>query len=268
MRIEIHDDFDLQKIASCGQCFRARRGPDGAFRFITGERVLYLRALPDGLYEASCGAEEWQTVWSPYFDLSRDYRALRAQAAGQNAFVQDAMRCGCGLRVLRQDPWEMLVTFIISQRKNIPAISGAVELLSRRFGAPISTPRETVFAFPTPEALCAAGDALDACGLGYRAAYVRDAAEKAASGALDLAAAARLSDEALYEALLSVHGVGCKVANCVCLFGYGRTARAPVDIWIARAIDERFGGENPFPAYGDSAGIVQQYIFYYQKNPG
>jgi N-glycosylase/DNA lyase len=267
MRAEISDDFDLEKIASCGQCFRARLLPDGSRRFVTGRRVVYLRPVSDGLYDVSCGTDEWETVWRPYFDLSRDYRALRERTGCGCAFVREAVSCGCGLRILRQDPWETLVTFILSQRKNIPAIRAAVEQLARSFGEPLATPRETLFAFPTPAALAAAEpEALAACSLGYRAAYVRDAARKVVSGELDLDAAAALSDEALFEALQTVRGVGPKVANCVCLFAYARTARAPVDVWIARAIDEHFAGENPFPAYGGDAGIVQQYIFYYQKN--
>lgn len=268
MQVEIRDDFDLQKIAACGQCFRAKPLAGGVWRFLTGRHVLYIKKLADGLYDVSCGEADWQAVWAPYFDLARDYGALRAQADGGCPFVRDAVQCGCGLRVLRQDPWETLVTFIISQRKNIPAISLAVELLAARFGEPVGAAGEPVCAFPTPEALAAAApEALDACSLGYRTAYVRDAAEKVSSGELDLRAIAALDDEALFQALQQVRGVGRKVADCVCLFGYGRTARAPVDVWIARAIDGQFGGRNPFPAYGENAGIVQQYIFYYQKNP-
>lgn len=184
-----------------------------------------------------------------------------------------AMECGCGLRVLHQDPWEMLVTFIISQRKNIPAISGAVELLARRYGHAIRSGREKPcsmeppYSFPTAEELeCASETDLRDCGLGYRAAYVRDAVEKVLSGELDLGAAAAYEDEKLFQELMKVHGVGKKVADCVCLFGYSRSSRAPVDVWIARAIQEECQGRNPFPDYGEDAGIIQQYIFYYQKH--
>lgn len=185
----------------------------------------------------------------------------------KDAFVQDAMECGRGLRVLHQDPWEMLVTFIISQRKNIPAISKAVELLAQKYGHVIPGEPEAVKSFPTPEELYRASETeLRECGLGYRAAYVRDAARKVFSGELDLNVAAAYEDEKLFQELMKVHGVGKKVADCVCLFGYGRSSRAPVDVWIARAIQEECGGRNPFPAYGEDAGIIQQYIFYYEKH--
>lgn len=252
--------------------------------------MLNIRALGQAQYRVSCDSRDWQEVWQDYFDLGRNYADLRKRAGEKqkDCFVAKAMECGCGLRVLHQDPWEMLVTFIISQRKNIPAISGAVELLAQRYGHTIRSGREkpysieppeaenpnsvtpafgVVYSFPTAEELeCASETDLRNCGLGYRAAYVRDAVEKVLSGELDLGAAAAYEDEKLFQELMKVHGVGKKVADCVCLFGYSRSSRAPVDVWIARAIQEECQGRNPFPDYGEDAGIIQQYIFYYQKH--
>lgn len=267
MHIEITDDFDLEKIARSGQCFRARPFPDGAWRFVTGPHAVYIRPLGGGRYWASCPPARWTQVWRPYFDLDRDYAALRARAAGLHPFVDRAMAAGRGLRVLRQDPWETLLTFIASQRKSIPAIAKTVEALAAAFGDPLSTGRETLCTFPSPAQLAGASpEQLRACALGYRTEYVRDAVRLANAGQLDPAALARLDDGALLRALQSVRGVGRKVASCVGLFGYGRTAMAPVDVWISRAIREECGGADPFPLYGPWAGIIQQYIFYYQKN--
>jgi N-glycosylase/DNA lyase len=177
-----------------------------------------------------------------------------------------AIHIGTGLRILKQDPWEMLITFIISQRKNIPAIAKSVDILSRKYGKEILTPYETLYTFPTPSELSGASkEDLLACGLGYRAPYVLNAVCQVLSGTLDIWSLTSLDDEALYQKLLTVHGVGAKVSNCVCLFGYARTARAPIDVWIARAIDEDFCGFNPFPILGEVAGIIQQYIFYSQR---
>lgn len=263
--IEICDDFDLEKIAFCGQCFRVKTYEDNSYRFITGEHVLYIRKDGERRYSVSCGLEEWETVWTRYFDLQRDYARLRGQEAFAGGFVQKAMAAGSGLRILRQDPWEMLVTFIISQRKNIPAIAGAVETLAGRYGHRANA-KDTAFTFPTAEELSGASEEdFRKLGLGYRAPYVRDAVEKALSGELDLQAIASYDDGRLFDALTRVRGVGKKVADCVCLFGYGRCARAPVDVWISRAIEEEFEGENPFPSYGEHAGIIQQYIFYFYK---
>lgn len=119
----------------------------------------------------------------------------------------------------------------------------------------------------TPEQLCGLTEAqLTGCGLGYRTRYIQHAAAQAAAHTLDLDALAGLPDDALFSRLLTLDGVGKKVANCVCLFGYGRTAMAPIDVWIQRLIDEEFGGRDPFPAYGQQAGIVQQYLFYYKRS--
>lgn len=267
MQIEIQDDFDLAKISSCGQCFRVKIFDDGTYRFITEDYIIYIRKTGENTYEVSCGAKEWDEIWRIYFDLGRNYRKLREKESKKHPFVQEAIECGRGLRVLRQSPWEMLVTFIISQRKSIPAIAKAVETLAEKYGHTIETEYESVRAFPTPEELQGiTEDELRECKLGYRARYVSDAVDKVASGTLDLGAIADYEDKRLFQELLTVYGVGRKVADCVCLFGYGRTARAPVDVWIGRAIQEECGGKDPFPLFERYAGIIQQYIFYYEKN--
>ena len=265
MIVQIEDDLDLSKIAESGQCFRAV-STAGRFRFITGEKVLYIEPLGEGRYAAECSEGEWRQVWEPYFDLPRNYAAVRQSVSG-DAFLQAAAASGQGVRVLRQDPWEMLVTLIISQRKSIPAIQKAVEALCTTFGAPLQTAHETLCSFPAPQALEAAGtDGLKSCGLGYRVPYVQDAARQVCSGALDLAGLAGKDDEELLTELKKVRGVGDKVANCVMLFAYGRTARVPVDVWIQRIIRERYAGKDPFVPYGQNAGIMQQYAFYYVQH--
>ena len=132
-----------------------------------------------------------------------------------------------------------------------------------RCGAKVGRGRGRYFAFPGPEDLLRAGErGLRACGTGYRAPYLLDAARRVADGRADLDAMAALPDDELLEQLEAIHGVGVKVASCVMLFGYHRLASAPVDVWIRRVIDEDYGGRSPFPAYGEHAGIFQQYLFY------
>ena len=221
MEVRIPDLFDLRKIADSGQCFRVASFPDGTYRFITGEQVLYIRKIAGETYRVNCD----------------------------------------------QDPWEMLVTFIISQRKSIPAIRSVVELLSERYGAKIQTPTETLYTFPTArqmENVCQ--EDYIACKAGYRAPYLCDAVRQVLSGSLDLERIASFPDEELIAALEGIKGVGIKVANCVALFAYGRTACAPVDTWIQKIIRQEYQGRNPFDRYGDAAGIMQQYFFYYAQN--
>ena len=267
MIVKIDDDFDLKKIQISGQCFRVKETQPGEFRFITGENVVYIRKMDEDSFEVSCTRDEWEKVWEPYFDMGRNYASICKKERGKHEFTDRAIDCGQGLRILKQDKWEMLISFIISQRKSIPAISSAVEAVARKFGTHIEAREDEVYAFPTPEQMAnASPDDLKECGLGYRAPYVLDAIRKVLSSELDLDAIDELDDEGLFGKLMEVHGVGTKVSNCVCLFAYARMGRAPVDVWIARAIDDEFGGVNPFPEYGENAGIIQQYIFYYMKN--
>ena len=264
MELTISDDFSLPKIAESGQCFRIRRFDDGTYRFITEGSVLYIRELSPGRYEADCTPEEWGAVWSPYFDLGRNYADIRTSIPTSDPYMRRAAETGRGIRILRQSPWETLVAFIISQRKSIPAIQGAVELLAERYGRPLATRRETVRVFPQPEQMADAdAEALTACKLGYRTPYVLDAIGRANTGALDLSTMAECGDAELLERLKTVTGVGNKIASCVALFAYGRTALAPVDTWISKVIRSEYDGANPFPAYGGAAGIMQQYAFYY-----
>ena len=226
-RVNIQDDFDLDKILESGQCFRPRKLADGRCRFVSGKALLYLTPLGCRQYDAAWYGADWD-VWAGYFDLGRSYAALRQSLAGQSAYLDAALAFGQGIRVLRQDPWEMLITFIISQRKSIPAIRTAVEQLARCCGEPLCAEGDEVFLFPTPEQLCGLTEAqLTGCGLGYRTRYIQHAAAQAAARTLDLDALAVLPDNALFSRLLTLDGVGKKVANCVCLFGYGRTAMAP-----------------------------------------
>lgn len=267
MVVEIQDDFDLAKITMSGQCFRTKQFEDGVFRFIMGEHVIYLKQIEERKYDVSCDAWEWENIWYDYFDLNRNYEDIYRSECDKHEFVTRAINYGRGIRVLRQDPWEMLLTFIISQRKSIPAIAKAVEALAVTYGHEITTNYETIFTFPMPAELCdASAEELNGCSLGYRTPYILDAVKQVISGRLDLAGIAGYQDEDLFQELQNVYGVGKKVANCVCLFAYGRTARVPVDVWISRAIQEECGGDSPFELFGENAGIIQQYVFYYEKS--
>ena len=266
MLMKIEDDFDLQKIAFSGQCFRVKQWEDGTYRFITGDSCVYIKDMGEQLFSISCDRREWERVWKRYFYLDRCYRDIFNKEYQKHPFVDEAMKYGRGLRILRQEPWEMLVTFIISQRKSIPAIATAVETLSSQYGHTITTDRERLKAFPTPQELKKISiEDLKECRLGYRASYVFDAIQKVLSGTLDLQCLNEEEDEHILDLLQKVHGVGKKVANCVSLFAYGRISCVPIDVWISRAIENECGGISPFHLFRENAGIIQQYIFYYEK---
>lgn len=272
MDIEIFDDFDLKKIVNSGQCFRPTEIRDGWFRFVVGEKILHIRQR-ENVFEVDCTADDWQRVWTNYFDLATNYADIRRNienfAHGRmcEKFLCDAANFGAGIRILRQAPFEMLVSFIISQRKNIPAIRSSVEKICARFGRRVDTNFGEVHLFPTVDEISAATlDDLTGLGLAYRKAYILDAVTKVSSGELDLTALENLSDTDLVDTLKKIHGVGDKIANCVALFAYHRVDRAPVDVWIKRAIERDFGGENIFDTFGYNAGILQQYVFYFKRS--
>lgn len=296
--VYIDDDFDPEKIMLSGQCFRVARidapplrtsdahkhnpsdGQDEGeedrwsdcaksqspiYRFIADDKVLYIQQSGEKRYRISCPLDEWNGFWHNYFDLDRSYAEIRARCMGKDPFIDEAMDYGSGLRILKQDPWEMLITFIISQRKNIPAITSSVEKISNTFGKPLATDFEPgLHAFPAPKDLALASEnALNDCSLGYRTPYICDAIRKVKAKELDLDAISSLDSDSLLNELMGVKGVGPKVANCIALFGYGRLENVPIDVWIARAIEERSNGGDLFGQFGENAGIIQQYVFYY-----
>lgn len=282
-KITIKDDFSLEKIQKSGQCFRVANSTDGLYRFICESEVLYIKETGTHEFEISCTKTQWNNIWKNYFDLKRNYAQIRKSAKADNEFIKSATQFGKGLRVLKQNSWEMLITFIISQRKSIPAIATSIERLCEKFGDDITTSIPTklrniemydladrpaptkIFSFPTPSQLASATESeLRECGLGYRAAYILNTARMVASGELDLAELEKYDDATLFEMLKTAPGVGDKVANCVCLFGFNRVARVPIDVWIERVIKDECGGQNIFLDYEDYAGIMQQFAFYYK----
>nr|HML48123.1 DNA glycosylase [Clostridia bacterium] len=162
-------NFDLKAIADSGQCFRMAEVAPDRFELLAGNDMLSIEKVGESRYRFDCDAREYERVWKPYFDLDVDYASYIRSVPLEDAFLAEAVAFGKGLRILRQDPWEMLITFIISQRKNIPAIRGAVEALCLRYGQPIQREGARRFAFPTPEALARqSAQALKPCALGYR----------------------------------------------------------------------------------------------------
>ena len=265
MLVSIKDDFSLDKIARSGQCFRASIVED-KYRFITEENIIYIKHIKDDTFEISCDNNTFNEIWQPYFDLNRNYRNIVNSI--NDPFFEIAAKEGKGIRVLKQNAWEMVVSFIISQRKSIPAIIKSVEALCKVYGKPIQTEYELIYTFPTPEQLAiATPEGLKECSLGYRVPYVIDAVEKVLTKEIDLNNIAKLDDVSMLTELKKVKGIGDKVANCIMLFAYGRTASVPIDTWIQKIIEYKYNGENPFLAYGNNAGIIQQYAFYYvQQN--
>ena len=271
MKIEIFDDFDLKKIADSGQCFRFNECVDG-YEIVASSKHLFIKQTGEFEYELDCEADDYEDFWKKYFDLDLNYKEIRGRIDKEDdSYLYCAAEYGKGIRILRQDPWEMLISFIISQRKNIPAIKASIEKLCAAVSRDIGTDREgnTIYAFPTPEEIAGLSDEkLSACSLGYRDKYVRQAALDVVSGAVKLEEWGKLSDEELMTGLLGLFGVGIKVANCEILFGYHRLDAFPKDVWINRVLELKYPGGFQFEKYAPYNGIMQQYLFYYSRNDG
>lgn len=263
MIIRIDDYFDLDKIIDSGQTFRARKIDDNLYRFISLRNVLYISkdSSDNNSYNVSCSKNEWSNYWYSYFDLDRSYKDI----IPEEDFTKKCYDYSKGIRILRQEPFEMLISFIISQRKSIPAIRTSIELICTSFGTPVYTSQgEDLYLFPNVNEFTSNNsNALSDCKLGYRLPYIEDAITTIANNPHFLDDGYNMSDEELLEHLMKVKGVGIKVANCVALFAYNRLSLAPVDTWINKIIDTKYIGISPFERYGDNAGIIQQYMFYY-----
>ena len=262
--LTIEDDFDLARIADSGQCFRWEQIGANTWRILHATHCVCVTALGNQQYDFDCDETEFAAVWRDYFDLQTDYRAIRARIdPARDPFLYEAAAHQKGIRILRQDPWEMLITFIISQNKNIPAIRKSVNRLTETCGEPMTDRQgRAYYAFPTPEAIAALPDtSLRACALGYRCAYVKAAAQAVLDGKLDLEQLKTADEEITISALTSVHGVGVKVANCVSLFGLHHMDAFPRDVWINRVLEREYPNGFPFETYRPYNGLFQQYLF-------
>ena len=259
-----NENLNLSAIAESGQCFRWKELEDGTVEITAFSRVLLARQLAEDACDFDCGQREFDDIWRGYLDLDTDYGAVIRRIPKKDTYLRNAAAFGKGIRILRQDPFETLITFTISQRKNIPAIRQAVEKLCRAAGRRI--PGTDRFAFPEKEALASLSlEDLLACSLGYRAKYLYGQAQRFAKGEVTTEGLAACSDEKLKEELLSLPGVGIKVANCTMLFGFHRVNCFPVDVWMNRIEDRHYPEGYPLTLWAPYAGIYQQYLFAFER---
>ena len=250
--------LDLQQTLFCGQCFRFRTLEDGSFEGMAWDRYIRLKQTDSGaqILEA---AEEDIPFWQDYFDMELDYAKLIKDFASDPVLASACK--GRGIRVLRQQPFETLISFIISQNNNIKRITGIIDRLCESFGNKV----RGGYSFPDAKTLAALTvDDLAPLRAGFRAKYIIDAAQRVNSGEVDFDRIALLPDDEAREALKVIKGVGDKVADCVLLFGLHRLSAVPKDVWIKRVIAHYYPDGLP-ECVGEYAGIAQQYLFDYAR---
>ena len=255
--------FDLTAIFDCGQAFRWDKVSPDTYSGVAFGLHRNFTQRGETLILRGVGAQEFERVWFEYLDLGRDYGALKAVFDG-HSHLREAVGFCPGIRVLRQESWEALCTFILSQNNNIARIRGLVQRLCEHFGQPVPGG----FAFPTAERLAALSPAdLAPVRCGFRAKYIIAAARAVAQGQIDLAALRTAPIEQAMGTLQTIHGVGPKVAHCALLYGLGRVESLPVDVWMRRAMAAWFPAGLPDELL-PVAGIAQQYLFHYARTGG
>ena len=259
--------LNLAETLDCGQAFRWKPVPDEkteTWEGTAGNHFLRIRQEADGLH-FECSKDEFEAVWKPYFDLNTDYNIKKKQLAEIDPVMRDAISYAPGIRLLRQEPFEVMCSFILSQNCNIPRIKGMIERLCAVCGEPINA---SLNAFPTPDALAALDlKDLEPVRAGFRAKYLLSAAEMTASGEVELDKIYDMGIQQGRELLQKIRGIGPKVAECILLFGFHKLEAFPMDVWMKRVMETFFPGKSP-DFFGSDAGLAQQYLFHYARTKG
>ena len=262
--VELHgvSDFSLPAIFECGQCFRWNVDGNGVYSGVAFGLALEISRRGDDILLKTT-ERDFREVWFDYFDLDLDYAGIR-RLVSINEHMKTAADFGAGIRILRQDRWEALCSFIISQCNNIPRIKKIVETLCTLFGEEIAPEKH---AFPSAASIAALSpEQLAPLRAGYRTKYIIEAARAVVSGAVDLSELAEYPPVEALKALKALPGVGDKVASCVLLFGLHQLDAFPVDVWMKKALAAHFDSDFDPNVFSPYAGVAQQYIFNYERN--
>ncbi len=265
--------FDPGKIALSGQAFRIHKLDETHTETVAKGRYLQIAKTGEDEYAFSCSEKEYKEIWEDYFDLRTDYIKCINGIDKDDTYLRDAIDYGYGIRILKQDIFETVISYIISQRRSIPSITTCVDRISEQAGKKIKAPKlsspfvrplkDVYYSFPDAEDILKAD--LSDCGLGYRYPYVISACEDFTTGKITEDMLMEADDEKLYKILTGMYGIGTKVANCIMLFSLHRTGRFPVDVWVQRIQDRHYGGRFEYERYPETAGILQQFMFFYER---
>lgn len=253
--------LSLPLTLDCGEAFRWEEQEDGSWSGAAYGKYLNIKEENGNFILKDTSLEDFENVWRNYFDLDRDYAAICAKLK-EDDLVRETIDEYYGIRILNQEPWEALVSFVISQQNNIKRIKGIIKRLCDTYGEKIC---DGWHAFPTSKTLSKLSvEDFEAIGLGYRAKYVKKLADDVESGVIDLAAIKAMDLDDAKKTLLSIYGVGEKVANCALLFGFQFIRCFPVDVWMKRVLQYYPNGlPECFRGY---EGIAQQYLFHWARN--
>ncbi len=274
IKIENPPRIDIFKTFDCGQCFRfdpvslfGNKHEFGGVAF--GRYVVFAQNHQNELIIYNSTTQDYENIWRSFLAFDVDYDAVDKwiSAAVKSRHMDKAIECSRGIRILRQDSWEAICSFIVSQNNNIPRIKKIISSLCQNYGGSVCFLDEAHYSFPTHQALLEAGEAsIFALKTGFRAKYIIDACQALAEGRISLDSIKQNEDfDACVNELCRIKGVGLKVASCALLFGFDKTQAFPVDVWMKRALEKYFPEGIDLKGLGKWAGIAQQYLFYYEK---
>lgn len=254
------ENFDIALTLDCGQAFRWKQKENGVWHGVAYGKYLEIAQNGDKITLFNTSKSDFENVWKNYFDLERNYSEIIS------SYTDESLKTACemypGIRILRQEPWEAVCSFIISANNNIPRIKGIVERLCENFGEKTGES----FSFPSPEVVeKLTVEDLAPIRSGFRAKYIIDAAVKFSSGEVNAEKIKEMPFEEAKAELLKIKGVGEKVAQCSLLYGFARTEAFPVDVWVKRIVSELYPNGLPECIKG-TEGIAQQYLFHWRRN--
>lgn len=278
--VEKIEDFDLGQIMECGQCFHFVKLDENEYGLSAFGKMLHIKQQGSDITFYDTTQEDFDFTWRRYFDLDRDYGHIKEFLLKGDEKLKESIETMYGVRILNQDFFETLISFIISQNKQIPHIKKIVADISRKFGKKLGNiGEEEFYSFPTQEELMAATvEDLKELKTGFRAPYIYDAVHMLAGGEISEQDLRNMAIDECRNSLMKIKGVGMKVANCCMLFGLGKREAFPVDVWIKRIMEymyfegnktdnmviEKFATDK----FGEYGGYAQQYLFYYGKTMG
>ena len=281
LKIENVNSFNLTHIFECGQCFRWNKNKDMSYTGIVGKNVINISKINNDIYVRSFGEDGLETLFNTYFDMNTDYEKIKNKLRKIDRFMEESIKYGDGIRLLNQDLWETIISFIISANNNIPRIKGIIERICKRYGNKIVWNGIEYYSFPTPEQLGKATiQDLRILGLGFRDVRVYETTKMVINGEIDFDKLHKEKDtQIVRDELLKLPGVGSKVGDCILLFStLKRLDVFPIDVWVRRVMNELYihnEDENKVnkklvlkianEKFGNLCGIAQQYLFYWKR---
>ncbi len=269
-------NFNIKQILECGQCFRWEKVGELNYIGVAHGRVIEVIQEDDKVTILNTNEEDFNNIWLDYFDLKRDYSEIK-RGLEHDEILGKSVEYGYGIRLLNQEHFELLISFIISARNSIPSIMKTIKKISQKWGTPIEYKGNIYYTFPTPEQLKGATEEeIKETGASFRSKYIVDTIDKVneSSYDFDLERISKLNADECHTALQNFKGVGSKVADCIMLFSMRKYSAFPVDVWVKRAMIFFYGAEDASlnkirifarDKFGELAGFAQQYLFYYAR---